>query len=283
MNNSANLSKQQEVNLLMCGFSHHTEPFQSDSTHGVKGYLFRLQTEGRASVLLNGVMHPLEAGDLILYPPGTPYRLDISAYPMLGREPLVSSGDYYAACEGSWLDNWWKRRLRPLLVRIEMSEQLLSLWRMLVLEKRRLDDENKELTEYLARSLCLSFDRFIDAQAGKQGKPFIAARIKSFIEEHATASFRLDELSSHVGLSVSRISHLFKACYGKTIIEYMHEVRLSMAEERIRYSTLTLEQIAESCGFSSYSYFFRVFRNKYGISPAEFRSAAHASEPSLQI
>ncbi|WP_373463279.1 helix-turn-helix domain-containing protein [Bacillus sp. SORGH_AS_0510] len=58
---------------------------------------------------------------------------------------------------------------------------------------------------------------------------------------------------------------------GKTMIEYALEVRLSAALERMKYTTMTLEQIAEDCGFGSYPYFHRVFQKKFGIAPGVFR------------
>ncbi|WP_420852214.1 helix-turn-helix domain-containing protein [Paenibacillus hamazuiensis] len=66
---------------------------------------------------------------------------------------------------------------------------------------------------------------------------------------------------------------MFKQIFGKTMIQYALEIRLSTAIERMKYSTMTLEQIAESCGFGSYSYFHRVFREKYGVSPTDYRSS----------
>ncbi|WP_397386768.1 helix-turn-helix domain-containing protein [Paenibacillus sp. MMS20-IR301] len=50
------------------------------------------------------------------------------------------------------------------------------------------------------------------------------------------------------------------------------EIRLNAAVEQIKYSEMTLEHTAELCGFSSYSYFHRVFRAPLGVSPLESRS-----------
>ncbi|XEC92891.1 helix-turn-helix domain-containing protein [Paenibacillus tarimensis] len=264
-----------ESEILLCGYSHHTEPFSTDALNGLHGYMFRLQTEGYAWTMLDGNMRLVEPGDLLLLRPGDPYRLSIGPFnhPYLGN--VTFSSDYYLSAHGHWLDRWWGKRKRPQIVRIDVEEKLLSLWRMLILEKRRVEQENGELSEYLLRCLCICIDRMIDERSPLRGKPFVASRIKAYIEEHAISSFKIGDVARHVELSESRCSHLFKECYGKTIIEYMQEIRLSVAEERIKYSSLTLEQIAETCGFGSYSYFFRVFRKKYGISPVDYR-AQHA-------
>ncbi|GGF86776.1 AraC family transcriptional regulator [Paenibacillus abyssi] len=260
-----------ESEILMCDYSHHIQPFYTYASNGLPGYLIRLQTEGYASVLIDGKMQPIGPGHLLILHPGDPYQLAIEAYEHPQRGLIVSSSDYYLACQGKWLDKWREQRKHPPLVRVDVEEKLLSLWRLLILEKRRMEKENEELSEYLLRSLCLSIDRLIDDQSIHRGRPFVASRIKSYIEEHATSSFKIEDLANHVGLSVSRASHLFKECYGKTIIEYMQEIRLAIAEERMKYSSMTLEQIAETCGFASYSYFFRVFRKKFNMSPVDYR------------
>jgi AraC family transcriptional regulator of arabinose operon len=55
------------------------------------------------------------------------------------------------------------------------------------------------------------------------------------------------------------------------MMEYAQEVRLSAAMERMKYTTMTLEQIAESCGFGAYPYFHKVFKKKYGVAPGAYR------------
>ena len=124
------------------------------------------------------------------------------------------------------------------------------------LEKRRgLEGEIGELTDYLSRSLCLCLDRAITEIKPTDRLAFTALRLKRFVEEHATLTFKLEEAASHVGLSLSRAVKLFKEYYGKTMIQYALEIRLNATVERIKYSTMTLEEIAETCGFASYPTF----------------------------
>ncbi|WP_148505206.1 helix-turn-helix domain-containing protein [Paenibacillus beijingensis] len=266
-----------QTSLLICGYSYHSEPFK-DSHKKMTHYLFRLQTEGSSRVLYNDKEYPLQKGDLLLIKPGDAYDLRVEGSSDEGR---VSSGDYYLFCNGSWIDDWWKRNDRPAVTRIGIDDRLLGLWRNLILEKRRAPfEENVELTDYLLRSLCLYLDRAVTESMQTDRSTFMALKLKRFIEENATVTFKLEEAARYVGLSLSRAVHLFKACYGKTMIQYAIEVRLNAALERMKYSSMTLEQIAETCGFASYSYFYRVFRAQFGISPVKFRaSETEVSKP----
>lgn len=256
--------------VLSCSYSYHTQPLQINELGGLSCYLFRLQTEGYCQALVQGEMRDIGPGDLLMYKAGDPYRLVIGHHPR-NPENKVSSADYFLFCRGAWLDEWWQRRPRPTVVHLDPHDHVLAIWQMLIVEKRRLGRENEELSDYLLRALALQFDQAIAAGSGGKGQPFVAMRMRNFIEEHATVPFRLEDLARHVGLSVSRAVHLFKRCYGQTIIQYTNEVRLAIAEERMKYSSMTLEHIAETCGFGNYSYFYKVFRKKHGISPAEYR------------
>ncbi|WP_010268055.1 AraC family transcriptional regulator [Paenibacillus senegalensis] len=259
--------------LLHCGFSCHSEPYHSSYRNGVDSYLFRLQTEGSSTAYYYDEKQHLQAGDLLLLKPGDIYTLEVTA---AEGNPRLSSSDYYLFCEGEWIDSWWRRSKRPAVSRIDFDDKLLGLWRSLILEKRRgPDEQNVELAAYMLRSLCLYLDRSVTETQLMDRTAFIALRLKRYIEEHATASapLRIEEAARHAGLSVSRAVHLFKQCYNQTMVQYANEVRLNTALERMKYSNMKLEQVAETSGFASYSYFHRVFRSRFGVSPAKYRSS----------
>jgi AraC family transcriptional regulator, arabinose operon regulatory protein len=259
--------------VLSIGYSYHTEPFTSSHPSGMKSYLFRLQTEGTSRLLVDGKWVDAATGDLMLYKPGDPYELRIELEEE-AEGASISSGDYYIFCQGDWVDRWWKRVKPRTKTTLHQHDKLIGMWRNLILEKRNLHHENEELTDYMLRVLCLQIERAIEESAVSQtkGRAFLAYRLKQYVEENAVKPFKLEDIAQHAGISVSRAVHLFKSVFGQTLMQYAMEVRLSMAVERMLYSKLTLEQVSETCGFGSYSYFHRAFRAKYGISPNGYRS-----------
>ncbi|WP_159885057.1 helix-turn-helix domain-containing protein [Paenibacillus puerhi] len=259
--------------LLTCGYSYHTERFTTHYKNGSPHYLFRLQTEGTCHVHINSRGVAIEPGHLILIKPGDTYTLLMEEQPLTdGELAPVASGDYYLCCEGKWIDEWWRRADKPSVSRIDLDEKLVSLWQQLLLENlRTAGSGTSELIDYLLRALCLCLERAVTETTPKQGKPFAAIRMKRFIEEHATRSFKVEEAAEQAGLSVSRAVHLFKECFGKSMMEYALELRLAAAVERMIYTSMTLDQIAQTCGFGGYTYFHRVFKETYGMAPGQFR------------
>ncbi|NRD77938.1 helix-turn-helix transcriptional regulator [Bacillus sp. BRMEA1] len=251
-------------NILFCGYSYHINGYHSQYKSGYPIYLFRLQTEGLCEVVVKGRTVELGKGDLLLIKPGDHYELLVQA----GQ----NSADYHLGCEGAWIDEWWNRSEKPDVSRIDLDEKLLSLWRQIMIEKRRpAQSQNEELAGYLLRALCLSLERAVTETGHSFSHPYPVTRMMRYIEEHATIPFKLEEVAQHAGLSVSRSVHLFKSSVGKTMMEYAQEIRLSAAIERMKYTTQTLEQIAIDCGFGSYPYFHRVFKKKYGVAPGTYR------------
>ncbi|GFN30868.1 AraC family transcriptional regulator [Paenibacillus xylaniclasticus] len=249
--------------LLSCGYSRHAAPMPTQKQAALTTYLFRLQTEGHGRALVEGNMIDVTPGSLLLFKPGDPYELRIEEQDLQG----TVSADYYLFCRGDWLDQWWNRNERRNHVRINPDDRIVTLWRQMVFENRSMSHDSNELSGYLLQSLCLCLDRAIK----ESNEPYKITQMKRFIEEHAATPFRIDDVARHVGLSVSRAVHLFREGSGTTIIRYTLDVRLSMAVEKMKHTPLKLEQIAFDCGFNSYPYFHRAFKEKYGLSPNQFR------------
>jgi AraC family transcriptional regulator of arabinose operon len=270
------MSSAAACHVFSAGFSFHRKPFHSSLNEGLQNYLLRLQTEGRSRTRIDGVISTVETGDLMLFAPDDPYYLSIDKenYPV--GKPRIESGDYHIFCGGPWIEEWWTRTQRPALLRLPRSDYFLGLFRQLVLEQRRLSDSSPEISACYLQILCMEIDRLMTEQPVISPKGYLAYRMKQYVEEHAAISFRLEDVAGHVDISVSRAVHLFKEAFGTSIVKYVNDVRLEMARERITFSPMPLEHVSETCGFANYTYFHRVFRSRFGMSPKQYRIHSRA-------
>ncbi|MEF2964512.1 AraC family transcriptional regulator [Paenibacillus sp. M1] len=270
----------QNLQILTAGYSLHSKPFHIFQPEGLENYLIRLQTVGRCRTRLSGRLELLEPGDLLLVSPEDPYELRIEPETTKAGEPVVNSGDYHIFLAGPWVKEWWAKHDRPRKLKVPLSEGIVGTFRQIMLEQRRISNPSPEIAEYYLKILCMEIDRNLLQQPLPAYPNYLAHRIKNFIEENASNQFKLEDAAAHVGVSVSRAVHLFKEAFDTSIIQYTLEVRLSMARERIIFSPLTLEHVAESSGFPSYNYFHKMFRKRYGMSPKQFRQSARNPENS---
>lgn len=79
------------------------------------------------------------------------------------------------------------------------------------------------------------------------------------------------KLGERVGLNNSKLQNGFKQLYGQTVNEYVQNRRLDLAKNLIRNTDFSFSEIAYMVGLSSKSYFSKIFKDRYGITPSEIR------------
>ena len=97
--------------------------------------------------------------------------------------------------------------------------------------------------------------------------------IRNIIENNYYLDIKLDELAHKLSLSKSKICHEFKMQMNMSIIEYKINLQLQESLNLLKISDMNISQIASLVGFNSTAYFIKVFKNKYGVSPKEYKKA----------
>lgn len=91
-----------------------------------------------------------------------------------------------------------------------------------------------------------------------------------YINSHIAEPISLNHVSAHANLSKEYASCIFKAETGKTVNAYINERKMFLAKDMLQTTGFSLLQICESLGYENYSYFSKVFKKHFGISPKQF-------------
>ncbi len=92
-----------------------------------------------------------------------------------------------------------------------------------------------------------------------------------YIKNYYDTDLKSRDICERFNYSRSYLTHEFKSLTGKSFKEYLIDVRLENAKRLLRYSKLSVTEIAFSVGFMDVSYFSNVFKTKVGISPSAYR------------
>ena len=92
-----------------------------------------------------------------------------------------------------------------------------------------------------------------------------------YIDAHLSDELRLEEVASHVYLSPYYFSKLFKKYQGIGFNAWVNQQRMASAKELLCHSDWSIASIARNLGFSQTSYFCKVFRQTYQVTPQAFR------------
>lgn len=129
--------------------------------------------------------------------------------------------------------------------------------------------------------LCENEIRGILLLMAERGRRKVDPRVEEslhYLSRHMKEAIKIADIAKSVGLSSSRLSHLFKAETGTTLVETLNVMRIRQAALLIKHSGRTAVEAAFDVGFQNYSHFASLFREQMGASPREYRCLAEAAE-----
>ena len=97
-------------------------------------------------------------------------------------------------------------------------------------------------------------------------------KVKQYINDHYTEVLRLDDLAGLAGMTPTSFSRFFKLRTGKSLSDYVLDIRLGNAARALVDSTRNISEICFECGFNNLSNFNRIFKARRGVTPKEFRA-----------
>lgn len=96
-------------------------------------------------------------------------------------------------------------------------------------------------------------------------------KVQDYIDRHYKEDIRLADLAGLVGMTPTAFSRFFKLRTGRSISDYLIDIRLGHATRQLVDSTTSVAEICYECGFNNVSNFNRIFKKKKGNSPKVFR------------
>lgn len=103
------------------------------------------------------------------------------------------------------------------------------------------------------------------------GRRTAVDKISQYVDSHLGERVTLTGIAKSCFYNPSYFSRKFKTVFGKNLGEYIKEKRILKASELLKTSELPIEAIISTVGFSDKSYFYKLFRERYGITPSEYR------------
>ena len=158
-------------------------------------------------------------------------------------------------------------KLRGYLLRLGLPEEDMKAYydELTPINRERLQSLSN-IAEILVRHILLehmlkpSFDESLQ-------------RALNYIHEHLDADLSVQSISKNANISKSALYRRFESGFRLTVSEYVNEKRIEKATELLNKSSLSIEEIARTVGFSGGSYFSKIFKKKKGVPPMQFRNA----------
>lgn len=239
---------------------------------------------------IEGRRYPLEAGDLVLVDAGELHRPVLSTDPGSTYERIIIyfSDEYLNSHADAGLDQCFrllKQGLPPVIRGRSLPEDLQT--RLIPGLAESIPDnpaaeqlmQRCRLTELLLQLNLSLTDRQSAFRDPVTRNPAVQ-QLMLYLTEHLTDSLNIEDAARLVHLDRSYLMHVFKAETGSSIMSYVTEKRLFLAQNMLLQGIPACDVCYRS-GFTNYTSFYRAYRNRYGCSPRSGLRAA-AIDPGLE-
>ena len=96
-------------------------------------------------------------------------------------------------------------------------------------------------------------------------------KAKDIIIENMTNPPSLVELSEEINLSLKKLKEGFKKIYGKPVYQFLIEYKMELAKKLLSDNDYNVNEVSLKLGYSTASHFITAFKNKYGLTPKNFK------------
>lgn len=101
-------------------------------------------------------------------------------------------------------------------------------------------------------------------------------RLVEYMEAHVADDIALSDMARVVGLTESHFCRSFKRAFGASPIQRLTQQRIERAKQHLAEGRLSVQDVAQACGYAEPGHFSRVFRRMTGLTPSAWRRQAMA-------
>ncbi|HBB60961.1 MAG TPA: hypothetical protein DCZ61_04110 [Lachnospiraceae bacterium] len=267
LRNHFNIDKKRRTN-------HHRQ----SSPHFHSYYEIYYMQEGSCRIFLKETVYNLEKGHFLIIPPGEYHIVTYEQKGLHDRYTLYFDEQRLDDAVRMYLASIQTAPAVPyhLMVREEQEPELSFLLNRM-LEFYRLNNPYGEMMlqylfplflVYLSQNACP-----VSSPVRKTSLEISLQKAARYIASNYSSPITLDDAAAAAGFTPTYFSRKFKEMVGIGFRDYLTHLRLKESARLLRSTRLSIQEIADACGFSSSNYFGDVFHSVYGMSPREYRKS----------
>ena len=258
-NHSVNTVSDKYLQVNNCSIQTRDDGFVVNRGNGWRDYHLLLIISGKCIAYHNKNEYVLFPGDIVLYAPGEAQKYT-----------------FIHECKSLWihfsgtaveeiLDSC---SLKSGAYHLKPDEQLNNIFYTII--KRFHNEKTLKYTNAsVIELLCTISDKIHNSYT--QNCPSGIYDVANYITQNYKNNFTIEELAKISGYSKSRFFFLFKYHMDKTPVEFLRDIRLSSSRDLLVSTNLSVNEISLCSGYVDALYFSRIFKDKYGVSPTQFR------------
>ena len=241
--------------------------------HSHTHYELYFLMKGERTFFLSNALHKLSAPAIIVIPPHAMHMTEGSGFE---RYNVNVAPDYLNPYQAEILHKHALQIIRPTQAQ---AKELASLFQQAVAASRTDKHAQYILHALFSYAVYLldNLEKSVTQTNSETQKriPPLLLKVIDYLHEHYAEEITLQGVADTFFVSKATLMYNFKKHINCSLIDFLLNIRLTKAKELLFNSKKSIEEIAESCGFSSANYFGLIFKKKEGLSPMQYRKIQH--------
>lgn len=255
-------------------------PDRQINRHSQPNWEVTLLICGAGKRTIGDLTEPMSEGEIILIPPNIPHewQFDTSHTDVNGNISNIAIFFNTATLDNieTFIPEFAEtvRKIKSLTKAVKISGETYYRIFELMMSMRGMTAESRvpKMIEFI--QLIAYADTYVTV-----GRNITMSAIESKLEKvrifcscNYARKISLREIASHVGMNKSAFCTFMRRHNGMSLSEYVNEIRLKIAMEKLSHTDSSIAEIAYDTGFANVTYFNRLFRNKYHCTPKSVRT-----------
>lgn len=234
---------------------------------------------GRGTFLMNGVLYPVQAGDVFVAKPGEPHEIISSE-----DDPL---GIYFWSYTLTATTKTDSHPLNALLYAFSESRLWVSsrvpamqhTLEMLTDEIVRKEPGYADVIHGLVAKLLIDTARAVtnldlqDDLPAHNVNEAVVKDIVRYLRDNYSRPLRIRDIAAQVHLSERHTNRVFGQVMGVSIKDYLTDYRLGVAKQLLLNRQMSITEVAYASGYQDVRHFITLFRKRTGYTPAKYRES----------
>ena len=240
----------------------HPKDFFYSVPEGYDCYLLILLSSP-AEFIINNETVPVSSNSAILYSPG--------------------SKIYYRAADGEYRNDWIRFYSDEAFVKqfpvqnmpfsVSDPEYCHNLIKLLTWESALSSANSESSISHLLRVL---FSKLYESTSNNISSAHTHALVDLHkrIYNNPHLPWNINQMAAEIHLSTSRLQTLYKKMFSSSCMDDVIEGRIRIAQDQLKYTTKSIREIAENCGYNNVEHFCRQFKQYKECTPGQYRRLA---------
>ncbi|MCF0116424.1 MAG: AraC family transcriptional regulator [Bacilli bacterium] len=253
------------------GLSYHYLTGNYPLLHSHNYWEFIVCTNGSYKHVVNGKEEKLDTGFAALLKPGDVHILEADTPESTHLNILISDEQFKNKCS-TFSDTMYQLFLDNCPISVNLSFNRLSKIQKFLKELLINNDEvkNKQEASFVIFNIIeLSYEYIVDVKETLMPNWFKEIIIQC--NSINNLNWKPRDATNYIHYSQAHVNRYFKKIYGITLVDYLTKIKMNHAVHLLINSDKSLNEICTILGYNSISYFSHTFKERYKISPHQYR------------